>query len=246
MISRVEKADKLRRSRALRAWNDLPDFMRVPEVRPYYDILEKKAWQLTLKRAFDCALAVVLLILFLIPMLLIALWICLDSKGGPLYRQERVTAYGQHFHIHKFRTMVMDSEKLGAQLTMKDDPRITHAGRILRKLHLDELPQLLDVIEGSMSFVGTRAEVPTYVERYQPEYYATLLMPAGITSEATIRFKNENNMLNVAQDTDETYLKEILPVKMKWNLESIRRFRFLREILTMVRTVLAVLGKEYH
>ena len=241
----AEKTGRTRGSGSLRAWEDLPDFMRIPEVKPYYEILEKKAWQLSLKRGFDCTLAVILLVLFSIPMLLIMLWISIDSKGSPIYRQERVTTYGQRFRIHKFRTMAADAKEHGPLLTIKNDQRITRAGKILRKLHADELPQLLDVINGSMSFVGTRAEIPAYVDQYKPEYYATLLMPAGITSEATIRFKNESEILDMAQNVDEAYLEEILPVKMKWNLESIRRFRFLREILTIVRTILAVLGKEY-
>ena len=232
--------------RILKPWADLPDFMRLPEVKPYYDLLEKKAWQLALKRAFDFSFAVLLLILLAIPMLLIMGWISVDSKGSPIYRQVRVTTYGRRFGIHKFRTMAVDSDQSGLLLTARDDQRVTRAGKILRRLHLDEMPQLLDVIAGNMSFVGTRAEVPKYVERYKPEYFASLLMPAGITSEATIRYKDEAKLLDEAQDVERVYLEQILPAKMKWNLESIRRFRFLREILTIFRTVLAVLGKEYN
>lgn len=232
-------------SQILKPWSELPEFMRLPEVKPYYDILKKKEWQLTLKRAFDFILALFLLIVLALPMLLIALCIRLDSKGSPIYRQERVTAYGRRFRIHKFRTMVADADLKGVLLTAKADRRITRVGMILRHFHLDEMPQLIDVLEGSMSFVGTRAEVPKYVDQYQPEYYATLLMPAGITSEATIRYKDEYKLLSAAQDVEKVYLEQILPVKMKWNLESVRRFRFLREILTLFRTALAVLGKEY-
>ena len=233
-------------SLSVKPWIELPEFMRLPEVKPYYDILEKKAWQLTLKRIFDFVLALLLLVILAIPMLLFALLICLDSKGSPIYRQERITIYGRRFRIHKFRTMVTDADKKGTLLTAKSDRRITRAGMILRHFHLDEMPQLIDVLEGNMSFVGTRAEVPKYVDQYQPEYYATLLMPAGITSEATIRYKDEYKLLNEAQDVEKVYLEQILPVKMKWNLESVRRFRFLREILTMIRTILAILGKDYH
>lgn len=230
----------------LRRWQDLPDFMRVPEVRPYWEILNKKRGQLVAKRVFDLIVSVVLLIILAIPMLVIAVWIKLDSRGPVLYRQERVTTYGKHFRIHKFRTMVSNADKIGTAVTVGQDPRITRVGSKLRRLRLDELPQLIDVIEGTMSFVGTRPEAVKYVERYKPEYNATLLMPAGITSECSIRYKDEDKLLNGADDVDEVYVSKVLPEKMKWNLESIRRFRFLREILTMFRTVAAVLGKDYN
>ena len=229
----------------LKQWEDLPDFMRVPEVRPYWEILNKKRGQLALKRVFDLLVAVIMLIILAIPMLTIAVWIKLDSKGPVLYRQERVTTYGKHFRIHKFRTMVSNADKIGTAVTVGNDSRITRVGSKLRHLRLDELPQLIDVIEGTMSFVGTRPEAVKYVERYKPEYNATLLMPAGITSEASIRYKDEDKLLNGADDVDEVYVSKVLSEKMKWNLESIRRFKFLREILTMFRTVAAVLGKDY-
>lgn len=179
-------------------------------------------------------------------MAVIAILIKRDSEGPVFYRQERVTTYGRHFRIHKFRTMVSNADMIGTAVTVEADPRITKVGAKLRGYRLDELPQLLDVIEGSMSFVGTRPEAVKYVERYKPEYNATLLMPAGITSEASIRYKDEDKLLNAADDVDEVYVNRVLPEKMKWNLESIRRFRFFREILTMFRTVFAVLGKDYN
>ena len=156
-----------------------------------------------------------------------------------------MTTYGKHFKIHKFRTMVTNADKIGSAVTVGKDPRITKMGARLRHLRLDELPQVLDVISGNMSFVGTRPEAVKYVEKYKPEYNATLLMPAGITSEASIRYKDEDKLLEFADDVDRVYIEEVMPEKMKWNLESIRRFHFLREILTMFRTVFAVLGKEY-
>ncbi len=229
----------------LRRWEDIPDFMRVPEVRPYWEILNKKRGQLALKRAFDLIVSIVLLVILAIPMAVISIWIKLDSRGSVLYRQERVTTYGKHFRIHKFRTMVSNADKIGTAVTVGQDPRITRVGSKLRRLRLDELPQVFDVISGDMSFVGTRPEAVRYVERYRPEYNATLLMPAGITSECSIRYKDEDKLLNTADDVDEVYVNEVLPAKMKWNLESIRRFRFLCEILTMFRTVAAVLGKDY-
>ena len=229
----------------LRKWEKLPDFMRVPEVRPYWEALNKKRGQLVLKRAFDLVVALIMFLFLAIPMLIIAIWIKLDSKGSVFYRQERVTTYGKHFRIHKFRTMVSNADKIGSAVTVGADPRITRVGHKLRKLRLDELPQVIDVITGDMSFVGTRPEAVKYVERYKPEYNATLLMPAGITSEASIRYKDEDKLLNAAEDVDTVYVDQILPGKMRWNLNSIERFSICREVLTMIRTGLAVLGKNY-
>lgn len=229
----------------LRKWEELPEFMRTPEVRPYWEILNKKRGQLVLKRIFDIAAALILLIFLAIPMAVIAVMIKRDSEGPVFYRQERVTTYGRHFRIHKFRTMVSNADKIGTAVTVGNDSRITRVGAKLRGYRLDELPQVLDVLQGTMSFVGTRPEAVKYVEQYRPEWNATLLMPAGITSEASIRYKDEDRLLSAADDVDKVYIEQVLPAKMVWNLESIERFRFLREILTMLRTVLAVCGKDY-
>ena len=229
----------------LRRWDDLPEFMRISEVRPYWEILNKKRGQLFLKRIFDFFVSIILLIFLAVPMAVIAVIIKTDSEGPVFFRQERVTAYGRHFRIHKFRTMVKNADKIGTAITVGADPRITKAGVKLRHLRLDELPQVFDVISGNMSFVGTRPEAIKYVEKYRPEYYATLLMPAGITSEASIRYKDEEKLLNAADDVDKAYEEVILPAKMKWNLEAIHRYHFLQDMITMFRTVVAVLGKEY-
>lgn len=229
----------------LKRWEDLPAFMRSDEVRPYWEGLWKKRGQLILKRAFDLVVSLILLIILAIPMAIIALLIKKEDPGPVLYRQERVTTYGKHFRIHKFRTMIVNADKIGTAITVGEDPRITKVGKKLRSLRLDELPQVFDVILGDMSFVGTRPEAVKYVEQYKPEYNATLLMPAGITSEASIRYKDEAKLLDAASDVDKVYMEQVLPAKMVWNLESVRRFRFLREILTMFRTVFAVIGKEY-
>ncbi|NBJ02543.1 sugar transferase [Lachnospiraceae bacterium] len=226
-------------------WDELPDFMRVNEVRPYWDILDKKHIQIILKRIFDFVIAVMFLIILAIPMVIIAVMIKIDSYGPVFYRQERVTTYGKHFKIHKFRTMIYDADKMGTAVTVVNDSRITKLGSKLRRLRLDELPQLFDIIAGDMSFVGTRPEALKYVKKYEPEFFATLLMPAGITSEASIRYKDEDRLLKETDDVDRMYVEEVLPAKMEWNLESIRRFCFFREILTMFRTIAAVLGKEY-
>lgn len=229
----------------LRKWDDLPSFMRVPEVKPYWEILNKKRGQLVLKRVFDFVAALILLIILAIPMAIIAVWIKVDSEGPVFYRQERVTTYGKHFRIHKFRTMVSNADKIGTAITSRNDSRITKAGAKLRHVRLDELPQVFDILEGTMSFVGTRPEVVKYVEMYRPEFYATLLMPAGITSEASIRYKDEDKLINTTQNVDQIYIEQVLPKKMEWNLDSIRRFRFMRDIFTMYRTIAAVLGKDY-
>lgn len=219
--------------------------MRIPEVKPYYDALNKKRLSLLLKRAFDFCVALIMTVILAIPMLFIAIWIKADSKGPVFYRQERVTTNGKRFMIHKFRTMVDGAEDMGSAVTINNDSRVTAAGRRLRGFRLDELPQLFDVLSGNMSFVGTRPEVVKYVEEYRPEYFATLLLPAGITSEASIRYKDENELLSAAEDIDRVYMEEVLPDKMKWNLDSVKNFSFTGEIATMFRTVLAVLGKEY-
>ena len=219
--------------------------MQTPEVRPYWDILNKKRGQLALKRAFDVTAGTALLLLLCPPMAVIAVMIKKDSDGPVFYRQERVTSYGRHFRIHKFRTMVSNADKIGAAVTVGNDSRITKVGAKLRGLRLDELPQVIDVIKGDMSFVGTRPEAVKYVEQYKPEYYASLLMPAGITSEASIRYKNEDKLLSAADDVDKVYLNDVLPDKMAWNLKSLKEFSFAGELATMIRTVAAVLGKDY-
>ena len=229
----------------LKKWDDLPDFMRVPDVRPYWEILNKKRGQLVLKRLFDIVAGVILLIILAIPMIIIAILIKRDSEGPVFYRQERATAYGKHFRIHKFRTMVSNADKIGSTVTVGNDSRITKVGSKFRGHRLDELPQVLDVISGNMSFVGTRPEAVKYIERYEPEYRATLLMPAGITSEASIRYKDEDKLLDAADDVDKVYIEKVLPEKMKWNLKSIKEFSFFGDIATMFRTVFAVMGKEY-
>jgi lipopolysaccharide/colanic/teichoic acid biosynthesis glycosyltransferase len=229
----------------LRKWEDLPKDMQTPEVRKYYDILAKRKWSMILKRVFDIVVSFIMLIVLAIPILIISVLIAIDSPGGVFYRQVRITTYGKEFRIHKFRTMVANADKLGSLVTVGQDSRITEIGYFLRKYRLDELPQLLDVLVGNMSYVGTRPEVPKYVNQYTDEMKATLLLPAGITSEASIRYKDEAELLDGASDVDSVYVKKVLPGKMKYNLESIERFNFCGEIATMFRTVFAVMGQEY-
>ena len=196
----------------------------------------------------DFLLALVLGILLLLPMAVIALLIRLDSPGPVFFRQERLTTYGKRFRIHKFRTMRTDAEKTGTAVTAGGDPRITRIGRKLRKVRLDELPQVLDVMSGKMSFVGTRPEAVKYTEQYRPEWNATLLLPAGITSECSIRYRDEEKLLAAAaekgpEETDRIYMEQVLPEKMKINLESLRDFSLGAEFRTLIRTAAAVLGK---
>ena len=228
----------------LKKWDDLPEFMKCDEVKVYYDILSRKKGSLILKRIFDIVVGVILLILLSIPMLIIAVMIKMDSKGPVFYRQERVTRYGKKFRIHKFRTMVNNADKIGSSVTVGGDLRITRVGSRIRDYRLDELPQVFDVLKGNMSFVGTRPEATKYVEKYSNEMLATLLLPAGITSEASIRYKDEEKLLDVADDVDYVYVETVLPEKMKYNLESIRKFNFVSDIITMLWTVGAVLGKD--
>ena len=225
----------------LRKWEDLPEFMKTPEVRPYWEVLDNKRVQLAAKRAFDVTAGMLLLAILCPPMAMIAVLIKRDSEGPVFYRQERVTSYGRRFRIHKFRTMVSNADRIGSAVTVENDSRITKIGAKLRDYRLDELPQVIDVIKGNMSFVGTRPEAVKYVEQYKPEYYATLLMPAGITSEASIRYKDEDKLLNSADDVDRVYLEEVLPKKMNLNLKSIGDFSIAGDIRTMLRTLLAVL-----
>ena len=223
----------------LRKWEDLPKEMQKPEVKEYYDLLSKKKFQLVLKRIFDIVVSFTLLTLLSPLFIILAIAIKLDSKGPVFYRQTRVTQYGEEFRIFKFRSMVTNADK-GSLLTVGGDSRITKTGKFIRKYKLDEFSQLIDVLRGTMTFVGTRPEVPKYVEKYTPEMMATLLMPAGITSEASVYYKDENELLDAAEDVEKTYLEVVLPDKMKYNLAAIRSFSFVDDIKVMILTALAV------
>ena len=223
----------------LKNWNKLPEYMRTDEVRPYYDLLQKKRLSLFFKRVFDIVVSLIMIILCSPILLIISILIVKDSKGGVFYRQERVTQYGRVFRI--FRTMVKNADQIGTQVTVSNDSRITKIGSKLRDCRLDELPQLFNIFLGDMTFVGTRPESVHYVKSYTNEMYATLLLPAGVTSEASIQYKDEADLLNQADDVDSVYINEVLPEKMKYNLNSIKEFSFFKEIATMLRTVFAVL-----
>ena len=225
----------------LKNWNKLPEYMRTDEVRPYYDLLQRKKLSLFFKRVFDIVVSLIMIILCSPILLIISILIVKDSKGGVFYRQERVTQYGRVFRIFKFRTMVQNADQIGTQVTVSNDSRITKIGSKLRNCRLDELPQLFNIFLGDMTFVGTRPESVHYVKSYTNEMYATLLLPAGVTSEASIQYKDEADLLDQADDVDSVYINEVLPEKMKYNLNSIKEFSFFKEIATMFRTVFAVL-----
>ena len=229
----------------LKKWKDLPSEMQTEEVRKYYDILKKKRASLFFKRVFDVVVSLLMLVCLSPFFLILAIAIKLDSKGPVFYRQERVTQYGKHFRIFKFRSMVQNADK-GSLVTVSGDARVTRVGKFVRKCRLDEISQLIDVLRGTMTFVGTRPEVPKYTDQYTPEMMATLLLPAGVTSLASIYYKDEADLLDAAEDTDRVYVEDILPAKMYYNLKAIERFSFFGDIKIMFMTVLAVLGKDYH
>lgn len=218
--------------------------MQTEAVKPYYEILQKKQISLIFKRSFDIVVSLIMLLILSPVFLLLAIAIKLDSKGPVFYRQVRVTQYGKEFRIFKFRTMVNNADKIGSQVTVGGDSRITRVGKVIRECRLDEIGQLLNILGGSMTFVGTRPEVPKYVEKYTPEMWATLLLPAGVTSEASIRYKDEAALLDAAEDVDATYIQDVLPGKMKYNLRSIQEYSFFKDIETMFQTVFAVVDKD--
>lgn len=226
------------------SWEKLPPQMQTEAVKPYYEILQKKQIGLIFKRSFDIVVSLIMLLILSPVFLVLAIAIKLDSKGPVFYRQVRVTQYGKKFRIFKFRTMVNNADKIGSQVTVGGDSRITRVGKVIRECRLDEIGQLLNILGGSMTFVGTRPEVPKYVEKYTPEMWATLLLPAGVTSEASIRYKDEAALLDAAEDVDATYIQDVLPGKMKYNLRSIQEYSFFKDIKTMFQTVFAVVDKD--
>lgn len=225
----------------MRAWEKLPSRMQSQEVRYYYDILYKKRHQLRIKRIFDFCLSAVMILGLLPVFLVIAIMIKRDSKGPVFYRQVRITAYGRKFKIFKFRTMVDHADRVGSQVTVQGDARITKVGHMLRKVRLDELPQLFNVFLGDMSFVGTRPEVPKYVKYYDRKMLATLLLPAGVTSRTSIEYKDEDRLLAGAEDADKVYVRQVMPAKMEYNLKELEKYSIFRDLATMVLTVIAVL-----
>lgn len=228
----------------LREWDDLPEEMKNEKVKVYYDILRDRKFCLVLKRVFDIVVSIILLILLLPVFLIIGFAIKVDSNGPVIFCQTRVTQYSKQFQIYKFRTMVNNAEKIGAQITINSDSRVTKVCKFLRKYRLDEIPQLINILFGDMTFVGTRPEVVKYVNKYSDEMMATLLLPAGVTSEASILYKDEEMLLQNSDNVDEIYINEVLPEKMKYNLNSIKNLDFIVEIKIVIKTVTSFLEKR--
>lgn len=224
-------------------WEKMPDKMKVPEVRPYYEKLREKGLSLFLKRVFDIICSLFLLVLLWPLMLVLYILIKVDSKGPGFYLQSRVTKNNEEFKIVKFRTMIPNAEKIGTQVTVSNDPRVTKIGHFLRKFRLDELPQLFNILVGDMTFVGTRPEVRKYVDAYTPEMLATLLLPAGVTSLASITFKDEQELLDMSSNVDKTYIEDILPAKMNYNLSYLINYSFHQDMKIIIKTIRSVFGR---
>lgn len=220
------------------SWEKLPIEFQSEEVRPYWECLKKKKVSRFLMRMFDFFVSFFALIILLPCFVIVGVIIKCTSKGPVFYRQVRVTRYGKEFRIFKFRTMIQDADKKGTLVTTSNDSRITNFGRFLRKTKIDELPQLINVLIGQMTFVSARPEVKKYVDMYTNEYLATLLLPAGITSSASVKYKDEESLIRNANDVDDVYINRILPDKMKYNLEDIKKYNFFREIGLIFKTVL--------
>lgn len=217
--------------------------MKTPEVKPYYEALQNRKFSLFTKRLFDIVLSSIFIVCFIWLILILYLIVKIDSPGGAIFKQQRVTKDGKIFEILKFRTMIPDADKKGSGVTIENDPRITRVGKWLRKFRLDEIPQIFNIFKGELSFVGVRPETDKYVQKYTPEMYATLLLPAGVTSLTSILYKDEAELLKNSENPDKTYIEEILPAKMKYNLEYIKKFGFWYDIKIMLKTVIAVIKK---
>lgn len=221
----------------MRSFDKLEISFQNEEVKKYYDILSKKKVSLALKRCTDVILSLIMIVFLIIPIIIISILVKTTSKGTIFFKQDRITTYGKHFKILKFRTMIQNADKQGSLVTTNGDDRVTKVGKFLRKYRLDELPQIFNVLSGSMTFVGTRPEVGYYVEKYKPEYFATLLMPAGITSLASIMYKDEEKLLDGVENIDDVYINTILPEKMRYNLKYIEKFGFFYDIKLMFKTI---------
>lgn len=224
-------------------YDKLPQNLKNPTTKFYYDRLKKKKVTFFFKRLFDFIMSLCMIVILSPILLILSILILCTSKGPILYKQKRVTRYGKIFRIWKFRTMVRNADKIGTQVTIHGDPRITKVGKFLRKCRLDELPQLFNILFGQMSFVGPRPEVEKYVNQYQEEMYATLLVRSGVTSLASIRYKDEGKLLENAQNADEVYVNEILPEKMKYNYQYLEKINIFYDSALLFQTVIAVLKR---
>ncbi|CEK31569.1 sugar transferase [[Clostridium] sordellii] len=203
--------------------------------------LEKRKLSLIIKRIFDIAVSSIGLIVLLPILIVIAILIKLDSKGPVFFKQKRVGKNKKIFEIYKFRTMVTDAEKLGKQITVGEDNRITKVGRFIRKYKLDEFPQLINVLKGEMSLVGPRPEVPKYVELYDIYQEQILLVQPGITDYASIKFKNESELLGCSNNPEKSYVEDIMPQKINLNMKYIKNISLFEDIKLVLSTILEIL-----
>ena len=220
-------------------------FFLVKEVDEARKKLDEKKISIFFKLLFDKVLAILLLIILSPIFVILGLLIKLEDGGDIFYRQERVTTNGKIFRIFKFRTMVINADKIGSLVTVQNDARITKIGSVIRKYRLDEIPHLLNIILGEMSVVGARPEVLKYVEHYTDDMKVTLLLPAGVTSLSSIEFKDENEIIekyvSEGLTVDEIYISRVLPQKMKANIEYIHQFNLFFDFSIMIKTAIAVL-----
>lgn len=228
----------------LKKWEEMPETIKNEFTYAYYKKLENKKFALMLKRSFDIFFSIILLFVLFPLIVIVGICIKIDSKGPIFYKQERVTQYNRVFTIFKFRTMIENADKIGTLVTLNQDSRITRIGKFIRKFRIDEIPQLINILIGDMSFVGTRPEVKKYVDCYTNEMMATLLMPAGVTSYASIAFKDEDELIRKYMEEgkkiDDIYAQNILPQKMKYNLEYIQHFSCKMDLAIIIKTVLSV------
>ena len=225
----------------MRKFDELPERFQNEAVRKYYDILKKKRVSLFFKRVFDFVIALIIFIVLLPLNLVVGVLVKCTSEGPVFYRQVRIGRYGKPFRIFKFRTMVQNADKIGAQLTVGErDPRITKIGHFLRKTRLDEFAQVINILLGQMCLVGARPEVPKYVEQYSDEMMATLLLAPGISGEASLEFKDENELLAQADDFEQCYITQVLPEKMRINLEYLTKLSVWYDFKLLVRTFFAI------
>lgn len=229
----------------MRTEHQMPEFMKNHYTLEAIKVLQQKKGTLIFKRLFDICLSLILLVLLSPVFLVLAICIKLEDGGPIFYRQQRITTYGRVFRIFKFRTMVLNADKMGPLVTQDNDSRITKIGKKIRDFRLDEIAQLINVLIGDMTFVGTRPEVQKYVDAYSDEMMVTLLLPAGITSKSSIEFRNEADKISKWMEqgltADEAYIQKILPEKMRYNIDYISELSITQDIKVMLQTVFAVL-----
>ena len=204
-------------------------------------ILESQEVSLVIKRVFDVVVSVCGLLLLALFFLIIAVIIKLDSKGSVFYRQIRVGRYGNDFRIFKFRTMIPDADKSGQLITVGDDARITKIGRFLRKTKIDELPQIMNILIGDMSFVGPRPEVRKYVDMYSEAQQQILLIRPGITDIASIKYRNESELLALSSNPEKTYCEEIMPSKLNLNMNYLSDISLINDIKIILTTIISII-----